>query len=308
MVIGIDIGGTTVKVGIFDDGKLIKKFEVPTGRITDGEEIIKNIIREIKLELKKSNVDDLAVKGVGIGVPGGVINETFVPLCVNLNIKELDIGKIFKSEFENAIVKVNNDANVAALGEISFGIAKDFNDAIMITLGTGVGGGVIINNQILQGNLGLSGEVGHMVVDRDEQYPCSCGKYGCLEQYCSARGVVALAKRIYNEYVNTNLNILDFECRDVFELAKTGDELCNIVVDKFVDILAFSLANLASVLDTECFILGGGVSKSADFFKDKLIDKFNKYLLVGQKNKIKILIAKLGNDAGIYGAARMVVD
>ena len=232
-LVGIDIGGTTVKLGLFDlNGELLDKWEIETRKTEKGRYILSDIAKSIDSILSKKNINKNEVKGVGVGVPGPVKDNGAVVGCVNLGWPVFNVEKSLE-EILNLPVKVANDANIAALGEMFKGGGNGYENMIMVTLGTGVGGGVIINGQILAGNNGAGGEIGHITVNPHEKESCNCGRKGCLEQYTSATGIVKIAKEILvKEDYDSNLrNIENITAKDIFDLAKNNDKLALIIVE-----------------------------------------------------------------------------
>lgn len=306
---GIDVGGTTVKMGLFStEGVLVDKWEIKTRTENAGESILSDICEAMKNKLteKEINIDD--VEGVGIGLPGPVTGDGTVLQCVNLGWGKFNVQEKLSDMLDGMKVKAGNDANVAALGEAWQGGGKDYDDIVMITLGTGVGGGVIIGGNIITGYNGGAGEIGHMQVDSHEQEKCNCGRNGCLEQFTSATGVVRLAKR-YMAAGDAPTKMREFgddiTAKDVFDLAKEGDNGANEVVDTMGTYLGNAMAHIATVINPQAFIIGGGVSKAGQFLIDEITDKYRRTCFAACKDAA-VNLATLGNDAGIYGAAAMI--
>jgi glucokinase len=306
--IGIDIGGTTVKLGVFDiSGTLLEKWEIDTNKAESGKNILPDIVSSINNRLGQRNIPYSAIKGIGVGIPGPILKNGFVPACVNLGWKNMDVKKELEKRIELPVY-VANDANVAALGEMWRGSGKGYKNLVMITLGTGVGGGVVVNEKVVSGLFGGAGELGHMPVVYDEVVNCACGKKGCLEQAASATGIVKEAKKLLMDQSIKSMLREEEEltAKQVFDLAKTGDEIAIKVMERACKYLGFAMASITSVLDPEVYILGGGVSKAGQI----LIDTIKKYYQLNVLYMCKdteIKLATLGNDAGIYGAARMVL-
>ena len=308
---GIDLGGTTAKVGLFTTaGELLEKWEVPTDTSHAGEHILENLAAAVQDKMQEKGLTAEQVEGVGVGVPGPVLESRIVPIiCANLG----GWGKHNVSEELGALlggikVLVGNDANVAALGEIWMGCAKGCRSAVMVTLGTGVGGGVIVNGKVIDGSHGAGGEIGHITVNRHETATCGCGKHGCLEQYSSATGVVRCMKKLLDENPDTacTLRGVDFEAKDVFDAARNGDALAAREVDEMTDTLGMALASIAATTDPEMFMIGGGVARAGDVLFNPLRDHFKTYAFRSCR-ETPIVAATLGNDAGIYGAVRLIV-
>lgn len=305
---GIDVGGTTVKLGLFSTaGELLDKWEITTRTENFGENILSDICEamEAKLAEKEISLDD--IEGVGIGLPGPITNDGTVLQCVNLGWGTFNVEEKLSEMFRGIKVKAGNDANVAALGEAWQGGGKDYDDIVMITLGTGVGGGVIINGKILTGYNGGAGEIGHMHVDDNETDSCNCGRKGCLEQFTSATGVVRLAKRLMNNDKETKMREFgeNITAKDVFDLAKEGDAGANEVVETMGTYLGTAMSHIAVVVNPQAFIIGGGVSKAGQFLIDAIKDKYRETCFAACGDAA-VHLATLGNDAGMYGAAAMI--
>ena len=308
---GIDLGGTTAKIGLFTtSGALLEKWEVPTDTSNAGEHILENLAAAILGKMKEQSIDPEQVEGVGIGVPGPVQNASVVPIvCANLGgWGEQNVSARLSGLLDGLKVLVGNDANVAALGEIWMGAAKGCSSAVMVTLGTGVGGGVIVNNHVIDGTHGAGGEIGHITVNRHETAVCGCGKKGCLEQYSSATGVVRCMKKLLDENPDTPcvLRGTDFLAKDVFDAARSGDALAAREVDEMADTLGMALASIAATVDPEAFLVGGGVSRAGEVLFAPLTRHFKEYAFRSCR-ETPIVAATLGNDAGIYGAVRLIV-
>ncbi len=309
--IGVDIGGTTVKVGIFEvDGTLLEKWEVPTRKEDGGVHILEDVAASIKKVLAEKQIDMDDVVGAGMGVPGPVMPDGYVEVCVNLGWRDMNPQRELSALLDGIPVKSGNDANVAALGEMWRGGGMGYTDIVMVTLGTGVGGGVIIDEKIICGKHGLAGEIGHIHVRDEETEHCNCGGKGCVEQVASATGIAREARRTmaasdapsamrkYGDMINA---------KNVLDEAKAGDAMALEVVETVGRYLGLMMAQIAMTVDPEMFVVGGGVSKAGQFLID-IIEKYFEYYTPISKNKGKVGLAKLGNDAGIYGAARLVLD
>ena len=304
---GVDIGGTTVKLGMFTtEGELLEKWEIPTRKENAGAGIIGDVCASMDEHLQENGVDVSDVIGFGVGIPGPVTRDGVVNGCVNLGWGVFNVEKAFSESFHNIPCKAANDANVAALGEYWKGGGRGFNDMLMITLGTGVGGGVILSGQILAGSTGAAGEIGHMPVAPGNTEICNCGKNDCLELVASATGIVREAKKaMKNTDIPSPLRELEnITAKDVIDQAKLGDELALKVMDIMGDALAVAIANIASTINMEAVVIGGGVSKAGAFLLDFIEEKFKKVVFGPCKN-VKFLMAELGNDGGIYGAAKL---
>ena len=308
---GIDLGGTTAKIGLFTtSGALLEKWEVATDPSNAGEHILENLAAAVLGKMKEQSIQPEQVEGVGIGVPGPVLDSSIVPIvCANLGgWGERNVSAQLSGLLDGLKVLVGNDANVAALGEIWMGAAKGAKNAVMVTLGTGVGGGVVVNGKVIDGVHGAGGEIGHITVNRHETAVCGCGKRGCLEQYSSATGVVRCMKKLLDENPDTPcvLRGTEFAAKDVFDAARNGDALAAREVDEMSDTLGMALANIASTVDPEAFLVGGGVARAGDVLFAPLNKHFQEYAFKSCR-ETPIKQASLGNDAGIYGAVRLIV-
>ena len=309
--LGIDLGGTTAKIGLFTtSGALLEKWEVATDTSHAGEHILENLAAAVLDKMKEKSIQPEQVEGVGIGVPGPVLDSSIVPIvCANLGgWGERNVSAQLSGLLDGLKVLVGNDANVAALGEIWMGAAKGAKNAVMVTLGTGVGGGVVVNGKVIDGVHGAGGEIGHITVNRHETAVCGCGKRGCLEQYSSATGVVRCMKKLLDENPDTPcvLRGTEFAAKDVFDAARNGDALAAREVDEMSDTLGMALANIASTVDPEAFLVGGGVARAGDVLFAPLNKHFQEYAFKSCR-ETPIKQASLGNDAGIYGAVRLIV-
>ncbi|MCI6636977.1 MAG: ROK family glucokinase [Bilifractor sp.] len=308
--VGVDVGGTTVKIGIFrTSGDLLLKWEIVTNKKDGGRNILPDIADSIKSMLSNKGIGLEDIQGIGIGIPGAILNRSIVNRAVNLGWDVVPVKDQLEQLFDGKInVLVGNDANVAALGEMWQGGGKGYKDIVMVTLGTGVGGGIIINEQILDGTFGAAGEIGHMPVNPQETRVCGCGKKGHLEQYASATGIANTAKAVVaSTKENTELKGMDsITAKDVFDAAKRGDKVALEIVDYTAEILGRGLAMVAAVVDPQAFVIGGGVSKAGPILTDAIQKYYREYAFHASEDT-KFVLATLGNDAGIYGAVRMVL-
>jgi len=306
---GIDVGGTTVKMGLFTtEGELLDKWEIPTRKEDGGAYILNDVAASVEAKLAEKNIAKDDVAGAGIGVPGPTLDTGYVSICVNLGWKDKNPANEL-SELLSIPVKAGNDANVAALGEMWKGGGEGYLDVVLLTLGTGVGGGIIINGEIAPSHRGVGGELGHITVNPDEEATCNCGNHGCLEQYASATGVVRIAKKLLAaSKEESSLRTLEtVTAKDVFDAAKAGDHLAVEAVEVLGKYLGLVVANVALTVDPDVFVIGGGVSKAGQVLIDVITKYYHKFAKIIGDNKAKVVLAKLGNDAGIYGAARMVL-
>ena len=304
---GIDVGGTTVKCGLFEEnGSLIDKWEIPTRTENGGENVLPDIAATVmsKMTVKKIAKED--VIGVGVGIPGPVMRGV-VPVAVNLHWGEKNV----EYELGNLLdmkVRAGNDANVAALGEQWKGGGEGMESVIMVTLGTGVGGGIIVDGKIVEGAHGAGGEIGHIHVEDSITDPCGCGNCGCLEQVASATGIVRLAKEelAKNPVLPSALRDTEVTSKAVFDAYKDGDAMASTIVNRFAKYLGTGIATIAAVTDPEVIVIGGGVSKAGECLTDIVGNYFRARAFSACRHTM-IVLAKLGNDAGIYGAARLVL-
>lgn len=305
---GVDIGGTTVKLGLFNaSGDLLEKWEIPTVTEDNGKAILPDVARSIQKKMDERQMSRDEVLGVGVGAPGPVDSEGTVYGAVNLGWGTFSIKKELQ-RLLNMPVEAGNDANVAALGEMWQGGAKGYTDVVLVTLGTGVGGGVIVHGRILSGSTGSAGEIGHVHVEDGEETSCNCGNKGCLEQYVSATGVVRLANRKLAESDRPSmLRDRPVSAKAVWDAVKQGDPLAVEVAEYFGWYLGKALAIVAGVVNPEIFVIGGGVSKAGNVLIDYIQKNYQKYAFSGCRGAL-FTLARLGNDAGIYGSARMVLD
>ena len=305
---GVDVGGTTCKIGFFEtDGKLIDKWEIKTNKENGGASILSDVAQAIEGKLTEKGISRNDVQGIGVGVPGPVKNDGVVHRCVNVGWGVVNVEKEL-GDLTGLKVKAGNDANVAALGEMWQGAAKGCRDVIMVTLGTGVGGGIIVDGHVVAGYNGAGGEIGHITVNHDEIEPCNCGQYGCLEQYTSATGIVRMAKRkLAKTQDATKLrDYKDITAKDIFDVAKEGDEVALGLVDEVGEILGSTLSNIACVTNPEVIVIGGGVSKAGQILIDTIQKHFKESCFHACRDT-RFELAQLGNDAGIYGAMQLII-
>ena len=306
---GIDVGGTTVKLGFLsEEGALLDHWEIPTDCAEGGSRILPDIAKAVLGCLEKSTVPRQDVIGIGVGVPGAVDNHGIVHRCVNLGWGVVDLQKDL-SRLTGLPVRVGNDANVAALGECWLGGGRGRRNMVLATLGTGIGGGIIVDGKILHGAHGGGGEIGHITIHRDETERCGCGKRGCAEQYGSATGIVRTARRYLAQSSLPSL-LRDAEpltAKAVFDGAKAGDAAALAICERVYDDLGLFLADVCCVCDPEIVVLGGGVSKAGQILLDGVRRSFRTYMFhTGQD--IPFVLASLGNDAGTYGAFKLILD
>lgn len=306
---GVDLGGTTVKLAYFDEtGKMLDKWEIPTVVENHGQQILPDIAYSIRKYMEQNEIDPASIIGVGLGVPGPVNNAGVVNKCVNLGWGVFNVAETL-SDLVGFPVKAGNDANVAALGEFWMGSGAGSKNMVLVTLGTGVGGGIVINGKLLHGTHGSAAEIGHMVLDRDETERCNCGKRGCAEQYCSATGIVRLAmKQMQSSDADSMMrSIQPLTCRDIFECSQAGDQLAWKVLDLYYAYLGEFLANLCNVVDPEVVVIGGGVSRAGQQLLQGARANFNRFVFHAN-TEARFALASLGNDAGAYGAFKLILD
>lgn len=307
---GIDIGGTTIKMGLFEnDGKLSGTREIPTKTESGGRYILDDIAKAIEESMAERRITSEEIVGIGVGVPGPVDSDGTVLKCVNLgwNIFNVEDALSEKTGFR---VKAGNDANVAALGEMWQGGGRGFKNIIMVTLGTGVGGGVVIDEKILYGSTGAAGEIGHFPVAEGEMDHCGCGKRGCLEQYASANGIARLAGNYLCENkaaVSVLREYPKITAKEVFDAARGGDETAFMLVDTAAKMLGRACAYMSCLINPEAFVIGGGMAKAGRILTDAIRRYYKEYAFHASKDT-DFRLAKLSNDAGIFGSVKMVLQ
>ncbi len=306
---GVDLGGTTVKMGLFKtDGILADMWEIPTRKEENGKFILPDITEAIKNKLDEKNISKDEVQGVGLGVPGPIGDDGTVFQCVNLGWGIFNVEQTL-SELTGFAVKVGNDANVAALGEMWQGGGKGYKSIVMVTLGTGVGGGIIINGNILSGANGAAGEIGHMCVNDDDDFVCGCGNTGCLETYSSATGIVRMTKKYLeqNPEVTTVLrDIENLQAKDIFDAAKQGDNVAIQQGEQVGKYLGKALAAISAVVNPEAFVIGGGMARAGEILMESIRRNYKK-LAFHACRETEFKEATLGNNAGIYGSVYMIL-
>ncbi len=308
---GVDVGGTTVKIGLFQtDGTIVDKWEIKTNTANHGSAVLPDIAHSLADKLKERNIEKSMVEGIGSGVPAPVNADGIVQNTANLGWGYKEVKREME-ELTGLIVEVGNDANVAALGEMWLGAGKGQQDMIMVTLGTGVGGGVIVGGRPIVGSGGAGGEIGHLCVNYEETDHCGCGKTGCLEQYASATGIARLARIRLTK--NDDPSILrgcemgEITAKTVFDALKEGDKIAGEIVEEFGSYLGHAMANIAAVTDPTVIVIGGGVSKAGEIILG-YIEKYYQEKAFFANRHTKFILAELGNDAGICGSAKLVID
>ena len=308
---GIDIGGTTVKMGLFqEDGELLDKWEIKTRTENQGEAILPDIAQAVKAKMAEKKLVKEQIIGLGMGLPAPVTEDGIVQNTANLGWGYKEVTRELEELLDGMKVIPGNDANVAALGEMWKGGGKGHKNVIMVTLGTGVGGGIIVDGKIVAGAHGAGGEVGHACVDPEEEAVCNCGNHGCLEQMTSATGIVRLAKKYLASH-DTPSSLRErgesISAKAVFDALKEGDAAAEAIVQEFSEYLGRALAVFACVVDPEVIVVGGGVSKAGQILIDGVAKYYREAAFIACKDT-PIVLASLGNDAGIYGAAKMLID
>ena len=306
---GVDLGGTTVKLAYFDqEGAMLSKWEIPTNISDNGSHILPDIAAAIRGYIEENAVAFDSLIGIGIGVPGPVTPDGIVNKCINLGWGVFNIEKTL-SDLTGLPVKAGNDATVATLGECWKGGGAGCKNMVMATLGTGVGGGIVVDGRVIHGSTGAGGEIGHMVLNRNETESCGCGKRGCVEQYCSATGIVRIAKQFLANREDTSSlrNVENLTCKDIFDAAAAGDTLAAEILEQVYAYMGEFLANICNVVNPECVVLGGGVSKAGAPLLEGVQRYFGKYVFHAAAN-VRFALATLGNDAGAYGAFQLVKE
>lgn len=305
---GVDIGGTTIKMGLFSrKDALLEKWEIPTRKGSNPAELLKDVAVAIEKCFMKKRIKKEQIEGVGMTAPGPVTEDGCLRGAVNIGWGDVFLAVEAEKILGISPVLIGNDARVAALGEYTFGAGKDASSLLMITLGTGVGGGVILNGQILAGKTGTAGEIGHTTINPFETEACNCGKKGCLEQYASATGMVRVARKFLKELDKPSmLRQLDkITAKDIWDKAKMGDEIALETAQYVSRLLGMAIANACYIADPEMVVIGGGVSQAGEFLLNMVQQAYCENVFSHCRDK-KFALAKLRNDAGIYGAAALV--
>jgi len=309
--IGVDVGGMSIKAGVVDlNGKIIKKAAITTNTKNGSEPFLKDVKTLLLSMIADAAKLNYKVEGIGFGIPGVVNNKLgTIDYACNLYLYNVPLKDYLKDL--NLPIVVSNDANVAALGEQRWGSAKGYNDVVMITLGTGVGSGIVINNKLFEGNEGKGAEVGHMTIVVDG-HECSCGRHGCFETYASASALLRLTKEIMLK--NKDSEMWDYCEHDIekvngltsFECAKKGDKVANEVIDTYIKYLGEGLLNICNIFRPEAIVLGGGISNQKEYLQEK-VQKYldDRWYGYHETPRVEVIIATLKNDAGIIGAATL---
>ena len=305
---GVDIGGTTVKLGLFTtDGEIVDKWEIKTRTENQGEAVLPDIAEALREKLEEKKIDRDEVEGIGVGVPAPVNAEGVVQNTANLGWRYKEVKREME-ELSGMRAEIGNDANVAALGEMWLGAGKGRKNIVMVTLGTGVGGGIIIDGKPLVGAHGAGGEIGHLCVNYEETDHCGCGNTGCLEQYASATGITRLANiRLAKDDAKSVLREQEVSAKTVFDAVKAGDAVAKEIAEEFGKYLGHAMANLAAVVDPSAIVIGGGVSKAGEVLIEYVEKNFKERAFFANKDT-EFVLATLGNDAGICGAAKLILS
>lgn len=304
---GVDIGGTTVKLGLFTtEGEIVDKWEIKTRTENQGEAVLPDIAAALNEKLEEKQIPKDEVEGIGVGVPAPVDSEGVVQITANLGWGYKEVKREME-ELSGMKAEIGNDANVAALGEMWLGAGKGRKNIIMVTLGTGVGGGIIIDGKPLVGAHGAGGEIGHLCVNYEETDHCGCGNTGCLEQYASATGITRLANiRLAKDDKASVLRGQEVSAKTVFDAVKADDEVAKEIAEEFGKYLGHAMANLAAVADPSAIVIGGGVSKAGEVLLQYVEKNFKEKAFFANKDT-EFVLATLGNDAGICGAAKLIL-
>lgn len=307
---GIDIGGTTVKIGLVSqNGEIVTRWEVPTRKDSDPAGLLEDVKASLKNCMQEQNIAKEDILGIGMTAPGPVTADGMLHNAVNIGWGAVKLAEEAERIIGISPVRIGNDARVAALGEAAYGAGKGAGSMLMVTLGTGVGGGVVLHGRILMGTSGVAGEIGHMTIDPYETEKCGCGKKGCLEQYASATGMVRVAERFLQKTEGDSVlrQMEKVTAKDLWDAAKAGDALADEITDFVCDRLGSALANAIYLVDTEMIVIGGGVCAAGKFLLDKIEKAYQSKVFAHSRNK-KFALAKLGNDAGIRGAAALILQ
>lgn len=312
---GVDIGGTTCKIGLFlQEGRLLEKWEIPTEKENKGQGILEQVAKALEGKMQELGLNREDMLGVGLDVPGPVGKDGMVHQCVNIGWENYPAADLLRKRLQMN-VKICNDANAAALGEMWQGGGSGYADLVMVTLGTGVGGAVILDGKIIPGEHGIAGELGHIVINEKEQRTCACGKKGCLEQYASATGLVWIAEQLLQKAAQAgtlkNTGLLDkkrkLSAKSVFDAAKAGDEIALEAVEVLGKSLGKALGDVSCVINPQIYVIGGGVSRAGEMLLD-VTEKYFRQEVLPAGRETKFALATLGNDAGMYGCFRMLLD
>lgn len=312
-IAGVDIGGTNIKIGLVDeDGNLKATDSIKTLSEDGVKKTMLRIWENIKRLLKEEKISEEEIVGVGMGIPGPVKDEKIVRFFANFPWEnDLNISKMFQ-DISGKETKLNNDVNVIALGEATYGAGKGSKSSVTVALGTGIGGGIFVNGKIISGFNGAGGEIGHIKIVKDGKL-CGCGQKGCFEAYASAKGIEreAISRLMVNKtnllYKKLEGDLNKLEAKDIFDCAKLGDEFSLSIVDYEAEYLAMGIGNILNIINPEKIILGGGLALAGDILLNRVKEKLSKYALpVVLGDEFEIVLGTLGNNAGILGAAALI--
>lgn len=309
-VLGVDIGGTNTVFGIVDArGQVVASDSIKTLKHTNFEDYIEDLHAEI-LRLLKANEAEEKIQGIGIGAPNANYYTGEIQNPPNLPWGTVPMAEMVSKAFPGIPVAITNDANAAALGEMTYGAARGMKDFIMITLGTGVGSGIVINGQLVYGHDGFAGELGHVIMKRNNGRICGCGRTGCLEAYCSATGVARSAREFIELRTEPsllrNMDIEDITSKDVYDAAVAGDKLAKDIFDYTGNIMGEAFADMIAFSSPQAIVLFGGLAKSGDFLLKPLQASLNAHVMPVFRGKTKILLSELKeSDAAVLGASAL---
>ena len=306
--IGIDLGGTNIAVGLVnEEGRIIAKTETPTLASRPYQELIKDMAACAKKVMEEAKITEDELRSIGVGIPGVADKDGMVIFCTNLGWRNVPLRAELQ-QYINKPVYMDNDATVAGWAEYQAGVSRGTDSSVFMTLGTGLGGGIVMNGKIWAGAHGAGSELGHLVIEVDG-VPCTCGKRGCAERYCSATAIIRMAREACADAPNCLImravegDMDKINAKVVFDAAKEGDSVAMQVFNRFVKYLTIAINNVISFIDPDMIILGGGVSRAGDFLLDAVKAALPEYLFYPTLKQPELRIASLGNDAGIIGAA-----
>lgn len=301
IIVGVDVGGTNIKIGLFSptEMQIIDKTEYKTPKNNQSQEVIKSIKKKVDFLITKNGYSYSDLLGIGAALPC-IVKEGYVFSCPNIGLENIHFENELIKIFPDIIVRVLNDATLAALGE-NESLDEPYNNAVMFTMGTGIGGGIIINGEIYEGTSGFGGEIGHIKVHDEDISLCGCGSKGCLEQICGMKGIIDYTLKMAEE-IDTMIDLEKINVKRIFDAAKLGDKLGIMAIDRVSKYMGISAAIIGTIIDPEVFIIGGGISKAGDFLLNKIVNEYKKVARFSMGNT-PFIIAKTGNDAGIIGAA-----
>lgn len=305
ILFGVDIGGTQIKIGSFSEkGELLDKWAVDTDLSDQGKRIIPAVAGEIRKYASEHQIPMDRIAGIGMGIPGPVDKDGYVKVCVNLNWRDFNPVTEMEKELPGVCAAAENDANLAALGEYYCGAGKSASSMMLVTLGTGVGGGIIIGGNIISGSHGIAGEIGHITPHIEEHEKCNCGNTGCVDQFASATGMVRIMKKLLKSgEVESALTMEeDFSAKDICTCASKGDPGAKKCLEICMGALGEALSVFSHAFDPELYVIGGGVSKAGQIIIDAIEQEYDKHFFLIEKGA-KITLAALGNDAGIIGGS-----